>query len=47
MRSRRKWENNIRLDFKEVECEGVEWIQPAQDIVLKYHTVLFQYFTQL
>jgi hypothetical protein len=25
MRSRRKWENNIRLDFKEVECEGVEW----------------------
>jgi hypothetical protein len=23
--------DNIKIDLKEIECEGVKWIQPAQD----------------
>jgi hypothetical protein len=29
-RPRRRWENNIRIDLQEVECEGVDWIELAQ-----------------
>jgi hypothetical protein len=25
-KSRRKWDNNIKTDLKEMECEGMSWI---------------------
>jgi hypothetical protein len=30
-RPRRRWEGNIKMDLQEVECEGVDWIDVAQD----------------
>jgi hypothetical protein len=30
-RRRRRWEDNIKRDFKEIGCEGVNWINLAQD----------------
>jgi hypothetical protein len=30
-RPRHKWEDNIKMDLKEVGYEGVDWIQLAQD----------------
>jgi hypothetical protein len=30
-RSRRRWENNIRMDLQEVGCGGMDWIELAQD----------------
>jgi hypothetical protein len=30
-RSRRRWEDNMRVDFKETVCEDVDWIHLAQD----------------
>jgi len=30
-RSRRRWEDNIKMDLQEVECGGVYWIELAQD----------------
>jgi hypothetical protein len=30
-RPRRRWEDNINLDLYEVECEGMDWIDLAQD----------------
>jgi len=30
-RPRRRWEANIKMDFKETVCEDVEWIHLAQD----------------
>jgi len=30
-RRRRRWENNIRLDIREVGWEGVEWMHGTQD----------------
>jgi hypothetical protein len=32
-RPRRKWEDNIKMDLKEIEIYGVNWIQLAQDRV--------------
>jgi hypothetical protein len=29
-RSRRRWEDNIKMDFQEVGC-GMDWIELAQD----------------
>jgi hypothetical protein len=29
--SRRRWENNIRIDLKEVGCECEDWIGLSQD----------------
>jgi hypothetical protein len=28
---RRRWEDNIRIDLREAGCEGVDWINLAQD----------------
>jgi len=28
---RRRWEDNIKMDFQEVGCGGMDWIEPAQD----------------
>jgi len=28
---RRRWEDNIKMDFQEVECGGMDWIELAQD----------------
>jgi hypothetical protein len=28
-RPRRRWEDNIKMDLEEVECEGMEWINVA------------------
>ena len=30
-RPRRRWENNIKLDFQEVRCGGVDCIELAQN----------------
>jgi hypothetical protein len=30
-RPRRRWEKNIRMDLGEIEWEGVDWIDMAQD----------------
>jgi hypothetical protein len=30
-RPRRRWENGIRMDLREIGFGGVEWIQLAQD----------------
>jgi hypothetical protein len=30
-RPRRRWENNIKMDLQEVEWEGMDWIDMAQD----------------
>jgi len=30
-RSRRRWENNIKMDLQEIGCEGMDWIELAQD----------------
>jgi hypothetical protein len=32
-RNRRKWENNIRMDLKEILSEDVDWIHLAHDRV--------------
>ena len=29
---RRRWENNIKMDLQAVGCEGVDWIELAQDM---------------
>lgn len=28
---RLKWEDNIKIEFKAIKCEDVDWIQVAQD----------------
>jgi len=30
-RPRRRWEDNIKMDFQEVGCRGVDWIELDQD----------------
>jgi hypothetical protein len=30
-RKRHGWENNIKMDLKEIDCEDVDWTQRAQD----------------
>ena len=30
-RSRRRWEDNIKMDLQEVESGGMDWIELAQD----------------
>ena len=30
-KSRSRWENNIKMDFQRVECEGMDWIDLVQD----------------
>ena len=30
-RSRRRWEDNIKMDFKEVDCDPGDWIALAED----------------
>jgi hypothetical protein len=30
-RPRRRWEDNIKMDLEEVGCEGIDWIELAQD----------------
>jgi len=30
-RTRRRWEDNIKMDLQEVGCGGVNWIELAQD----------------
>jgi hypothetical protein len=30
-RPRRRWEDNIRMDLREMGCGGVDWIDLAQD----------------
>ena len=30
-RPRRRWGNNINMDFQEVGCGGMDWINMAQD----------------
>jgi hypothetical protein len=33
-RRRRRWEDNIKMDLREIGIDGVNWIQLAQDRVL-------------
>ena len=30
-RPRHRWEDNIKMDFQEVECGDMDWIKLAQD----------------
>jgi hypothetical protein len=30
-RSRRRWEDNIKMDLEEVGCGGMDWIELSQD----------------
>jgi hypothetical protein len=30
-RSRRRWEDNIKVNLQKLECRGVDWIELAQD----------------
>jgi hypothetical protein len=30
-RSRRRWEENIKMDLQEVGCGGMDWIELAQN----------------
>jgi hypothetical protein len=30
-RPTRKWVDNIKIDFKEIRCEGVDWIHLTSD----------------
>ena len=30
-RPRHRWEDNIKMDLREVGCGGVDWIELAQD----------------
>ena len=30
-RPRLRWEDNIKMDLQEVECEGVDWIDVTED----------------
>jgi hypothetical protein len=30
-RPRRGWENNIKMELQEVECEGIDWIDVAEE----------------
>jgi hypothetical protein len=30
-RPRRRWADNIKMDFHEMECGGIDWIELAQD----------------
>ena len=30
-RPRRRWEDNIKMDLREVGCGGMDWIELAQD----------------
>ena len=30
-RPRHRWEDNIKMDLQEVGCEGMDWIDLAQD----------------
>ena len=30
-RSRRRWEDSIKMDLQEVVCGGMDWIELAQD----------------
>jgi hypothetical protein len=30
-RLRRRWKDNVKMDLQEVWCEGMEWIELAQD----------------
>jgi hypothetical protein len=31
-RPRHRWEDNIKVDFQDVVCEGMDWIGVAQDM---------------
>jgi hypothetical protein len=30
-RPRRRWEDNIKMDLREVGCSGADWVDLAQD----------------
>jgi hypothetical protein len=30
-RSRRRWEDNIKMNLQEVECRGMDWFELAQE----------------
>ena len=30
-RPRRRWEDDIKMDLQEVGCEGMDWVELAQD----------------
>jgi len=32
-RHRRRWKDNINMDFREIGIDGASWIRPAQDSV--------------
>jgi hypothetical protein len=42
-KTRRRWEDNIKMDLQKVGCEGMDWIYLAQDVdSLPFLSVLFK-----
>jgi hypothetical protein len=39
-RPRRRWNDNIKLDLREIGIDGANWIRPAQDRVQWVNTVM-------
>jgi hypothetical protein len=38
-RPKRRWKDTIKMDIREVGCEGVSWIQLAVDMVQRWALV--------
>jgi len=38
-RSKQRWKNNIKMDFKEIGCDGVCWTDLVQDMEDMYIVV--------
>jgi hypothetical protein len=34
-KSRRRWEDNIKMDLQEVVCTGMDWIEPRCQLEIK------------
>jgi hypothetical protein len=35
-RPRRRWEDNIKMDFREIRIDGAKWIRLSQDRVIQW-----------
>jgi len=39
-RPKRGWEDNIKMNLRQAVCEGMDWIQLAQNISVRVHNKL-------
>jgi hypothetical protein len=40
-RPKRGWEDNIKMNLRQAVCEGMDWIQLAQNISVRVHNKLW------